>query len=247
LSGWLAVLVLLGCLAAGATSAAAQEGSRQDASLTFTETKPGTTTGVELRIDYVNPDDPEAKPPAVRHVVTELALGARYDTSVPALCTASDPELMALGASACPADSVVGEALITIDTGVPGEGRFLVSDTTLLNDTSELIFVNTDRESGGRVITRSEVGERTITTQAPTLPGSPPDGGAIDTVALALHPISSPAGNYITTPSECPGRGYWINRVQFTYYDDVTQVVETQSPCARQGKSKRKKKKAVTN
>jgi hypothetical protein len=229
------ILVVAGCLAAAAATASAQQGSRQNATLTFTETKPGTVTGLELRIDYINPADPAAKPPAVRRVVTELEPGGRYDTSIPGLCPASDPELMATGASACPAGSVVGEAVITIDTGIPGPGRLIVSDTTLLNDTGELIFLNTDRESGGRVVTRSAVGERTITTEAPMLPGSPPDGGAIDTVALALHPIASPAGNYITTPPECPDRGHWVNSVAFTYYDGVTQVVETKSPCGQQG------------
>jgi hypothetical protein len=212
-------------------TASAQQGSRQDASLLFTQTKPGVSTGLQLNIDYVNPADPEAKPPAVRHVVTELAPGAHYDTAVPGLCTASDPELIAQGTAACSADSVVGDALITVDTGFPGSGRFITSDTTLLNDTGELIFLNTDRQSGARVVTRSQVGERTVTTDAPFLPGTPPDGAAIDTVQLSESAISQGGGNYITTPPECPQQGYWVNRVHFTYFDGVTQVVETHSRC----------------
>ena len=35
------------------------------------------------QIDYVNPDDRDAKPPAVRRVVEVLASGSRIDTSVP--------------------------------------------------------------------------------------------------------------------------------------------------------------------
>jgi hypothetical protein len=227
--------VIAACLAAIPAIAQAQDGSRQDASISFTETKPGVSTGVELRIDYVNPADPEAKPPAVRTVVTELAPGARYDTGAPELCTASDAELMALGTAACPPGSVVGQGTITLDTGVAGPDRFIVSDTTFLNNTGELIFLNTERQGGGRVVVRGVVGERTVTTEAPFLPGSPPDGTAIDTVEINESAISaqSTAGarNYITTPPECPASGYWVNRIHFTYYDGVTQTVETQSPC----------------
>jgi hypothetical protein len=228
-------LVPAACLAAAPAAASAQDGSRQDATLTFTETKPGVSTGLELRIDYVNPADPEGKPPAVRTVVTELAPGARYDTGAPELCTASDAELMGLGTTACPPGSVVGEGAITLDTGVPGPDRFIASDTTFLNNADELIFLNTERQSGGRVVVRSAVGDRTVTSQAPFLPGTPPDGAAIDTVELSEFAISSQsaagARNYITTPPECPGSGHWTNQVHFTYYDGVTQTVETQSPC----------------
>ena len=188
-----------------------------------------------LSIDYVNPADPSAKPPAVRRVVTELATGASYDTGAPELCTASDPELMAVGASACPEGSVVGEGVITVDTGFPGPNRIITSDTTFLNNTDELIFLNTERQSRGRVVVRSEVGERTVTSESPPLPGTPPDGGAIDTVQIEEFQISREVDgvvrNYITTPESCPPRGFWVNSVHFTYFDGVTQVVETRSPC----------------
>jgi RTX calcium-binding nonapeptide repeat (4 copies) len=228
-------LGLVACCAVMAPAASAQGGSRQDATLTFTDNRPGEPTGLVLSIDYVNPDDTSAKPPAVRRVVTELAAGARYDTGAPELCTASDPELMAAGASACPEGSVVGQGVITIDTGFPGPNRIVTSDTTFLNNTDELIFLNTERQSGGRVVVRSEVGERTVTSESPPLPGTPPDGGAIDTVFVEDFAISRAvagvARNYITTPERCPPRGFWVNAVHFTYFDGVSQTVETRSPC----------------
>jgi len=223
------------------TAANAQDGSRQDASLLFTESRPGVATGVELLIDYVNPADPAAKPPAVRRVVVELAHGARYDTSVPELCPATDAELMALGTAACPAGSIVGEGVITLDTGIPGPGRFIASDTTFFNDTDELIFLNKERQSDGHIVVRGQVGERTITSEAPFLPGAPPDGTAIDTVQITDHAISNGSGNYITTPPRCPRSRRWINRVTFTYDDGVTQSVTTASPCVKPKRAKRKK------
>jgi hypothetical protein len=39
--------------------------------------------------------------------------------------------------------------------------------------------------------------------------------------------------SYITTPPTCPRRRYWVNQVTFTYFDGVTQTVETRSPCKR--------------
>jgi hypothetical protein len=232
--------VLLACCAATAPAASAQAGeSRQDAALTFTSGAPGQPTGLLLSIDYVNPDNPAAKPPAVRRVVTELAPGSRYDTGAPELCTASDAELMARGASACPSGSVVGRGVITIDTGFPGPNRIVTSDTTFLNNTDELIFLNAERQSGGRAVTRSEVGERTVTSEAPPLPGTPPDGGAIDTVQIEDFQISREVGgevrSYITTPESCPPHGFWVNSVHFTYFDGVSQVVETRSPCDPDG------------
>jgi hypothetical protein len=226
----------LACAIAG--TALAQDsgaGSRQNAELTFTERKPDTTTGLNLAIDYRNPADPEGKPPAVRRVVTTLARGARYDTSAPDLCTASDAELMALGAGACPEGSVVGEGVITVDSGIPGPARFIVADTIFLNNTDELIFLSTVRGSEARVVTRSEVTQRSVISEAPFLPGTPPDGGAIDTVRIEDFPIARERDgvqrSYIATPPTCPDRGWWTNRAQFTYHDGVTQVVNSRSPC----------------
>ena len=103
--------------------ALAAEGPYQTSEYTLTKKRPARPTGEHFQFDYVNPDDPDAKPPAVKKVVTILPRGARYDASVPGSCTASDEELMAQGAAACPADSAIGGGVITVDTGVPGPGR----------------------------------------------------------------------------------------------------------------------------
>jgi hypothetical protein len=76
--------------------------------------------------------------------------------------------------------------------------------------------------------------------ELPPLPGTPPDGGAIDTVEFADVPVSREVGgvvrSFITTPQQCPEESrFWVNRIQFTYYDGVTQVVETRSPCDPDG------------
>ena len=230
--GLLVILLLALSLPADALGA---EGSRQSAQLKFTRHHTGRPSGLRGHIDYVNPDDPNAKPPAVREVDITLARGARYDTSVPALCTASDPELMLLGAAACPDGSVVGQAAVTVDTGFPGPGRIVNANIDFLNNTGQMIYVNTVQGTQARTILRATVHGRHNDLAASFLPGTPPDGGAIDTVSLrqpgATRVIDGRRRGWVTTPSRCPARGFWINRIAFTYADGVTQTVKSRSRC----------------
>jgi hypothetical protein len=163
--------------------------------------------------------------------VVRLASGARIDTSAPQLCTASDPELMLLGESACPPGSKVGQGVVTVDTGIPGPGRIVTADVAFLNNTDQLIYVNTARGTSARTVIRADVGSNTIVTDAPLLPGTPPDGGAIDTVHISFPPLVRDGRAYVTTPPRCPPSRRWINQVSFTYADGVTQTVDSPSPC----------------
>ena len=234
-----AVALLIGLAPA---TASAQSGSRQSAGLTFTEREPGVPSGLHLTIDYVNPADPSAKPPAVRNVVQTLAAGALIDTTIPERCTASDAQLMVQGADACPAGSRVGSGTVSIDTGFPEPGRFIVADTVFFNNTDELILLSTDRASGARVVTRSEIRSREIETTLAALPGTPPDGGAIDVVDFRLAKVSRAVGGaqrgYITTPADCPDDRDWLNTIRFTYADGVSQTVSSRSPCTEGARKK---------
>jgi hypothetical protein len=214
-------------------SAGQSTGARQTAKLAFAEHQAGAPSALDFQIDYRNPEDPGRKPPAVRRVVSTLAAGARFDTSVPPRCPASDAQLAAQGDAACP-QSKVGGGFVRVDTGLDGSSRYLDTDVSLLNAADELIFVFTDRASGARVPVRAAVGEASTTTESPPLPGAPPDGGAVDIVDLRLDRISLAGGEraYIRTPGACPAGGAWTNTVEFTYADGVTQKTVTESPCA---------------
>jgi hypothetical protein len=230
-------------LAAGAATlvavpgAAAQDsGSRQTAKLKFTSKHPGAPTGLTFKVDYVNPADPAAKPPAVAQVVEKLARGARFDTTVPEACTASDPELMLLGPSACPPGSQVAEGVITLDTGLPQPGRFITSPAEFFNNFGEFIFLNQVLATESpRVVSRARVRRRSYVSNAPFLPGTPPDGAAVDTVKVdgfaVTRDFDGHVRSYVTTPPRCPERGYWLNRATFTYFDGVSQTVRTRSRC----------------
>jgi hypothetical protein len=144
--------------------------------------------------------------------------------------------VMAQGEGACPEGSRVGDGVITVDTGFPGPNRFIVADTTFFNNAGELIFLSQDRATGGRVVSRSVVQERRIISEAPPLPGTPPDGGAIDRVRVDLDQVTTRSDGevqrYITTPELCPeGKGRWTNMARFIYADGVTQRVKSRSLC----------------
>ena len=220
-----------------ANASAQSEPLRQSFELTFTSQRPNDSTGFSELIDYVNPADPEAKPLAVQRIVVELASGAKIDTSVPERCTAPDPVLIAEGPNACPAGSRVGAGQVDLDTGLPGPTRILRNDVTLLNNTGEVIFVFQPQGGVVRAVSRATIEGRSFITEAPPIPGGPPDGfTAIDRVALDVVAVSTGSGSsrkaYITTPASCPASRSWTNTARFTYRDNVTQTVASDSPCA---------------
>jgi hypothetical protein len=215
----------MGGAATGAT------GSYQTASFKFDQAKPDRSSGAAFAVDYVNPSDPPGKPPTVRRVVLEGAPGSRFDTSVPDRCTASDAELTLLGTQACPPGSQVGVGEATVDSGVPGPTRIVPAHIDFLNNTGELIFLNTVQGTGARTVIRARVEGRRVITDVGMLPGTPPDGGSIDTAQTLLAARSSGGRSYLTTPSVCPDSGRWANAVTFTYADGVTQTVDSPTPC----------------
>jgi hypothetical protein len=228
--------VVLALLAAPATGeASAGEGAYQTASLRFVESAPGRASGYGVRIDYMNPDDPGAKPPSVRRVVEVFPRGTRIDTSAPARCRATDAELMLQGRSACPRRSIVGAGFIRLDTGTPGPGRFLREDVTFLNNTDQLIYLTRDRANGARTVLRARVVGRRVISEAPFLPGAPPDGTAVDVVRASFPKLVSVRDGqrraYTTTPAHCPRRGHWVTRVRFTYDDGTRQTEATRNRC----------------
>jgi hypothetical protein len=218
-----------------------QEGTRQTVAVWFDERRPAQPTGVRLAIDYLNPQDAQAKPPAVQKVVIAHAPGSEIDTSVPERCEASNSDLMARGPAACPPASKVGVGEVDLDTGFPGPSRVLTYDVAMFNNTRELILLlESKSEPRSRIVARSVVEGGTITTDVSPVPGGPPDGfTAIKRVRLSLDALSAGGRSYVATPASCPAGGSWTNTVTFTYRDGVTQTVRDSSPCIAAGASPR--------
>src|SRR2546425_6871364 len=141
--------------AAPGAAKAAEGGSRMARYVdTFSSTAPGTGTARHASTDIVNPDDPNAKPPAVRRIYVELAPGTVMDTTAVAQCKASDAELVVRGVEACPADSRLGQGEIDVDTGFPDPNRILYNDFFFFNAPDELILLGRTRSTGTYVPVR---------------------------------------------------------------------------------------------
>jgi hypothetical protein len=226
-----------GVAALGEVAAASGPSGYQTASLRFIESSPGRASGYRVRIDYTNPDDPEAKPPSVRKVVEVFPRGTRVDTGAPARCGATDAELMLVGRSACPRGSIVGTGFIKLDTGIPGPGRYLKEDVTFLNNTRQLIYLTKDRATGARTVVRARIRDERIVTEAPLLPGAGTDGAAIDVVRGNFPKLvrmrDGQRRAYVTTPQRCPDQGSWVTRVRFAYHDGTIQTERTRNRCGR--------------
>jgi hypothetical protein len=211
---------------------------RQTATTQFTSARPAASSGLELDIDYLDAGAGNGKPHAVATVVVRLAAGSRIDTSVPERCTATDPELVVLGAAACPRASRVGSGAIDADLGA-GAGPFprvIENDVTFINADGELILLTESTNLPGgpaRTVTRGVVSGREVRFEVAPFPGAPPPEPflAVDTVHDEIVAVSRNGRHYITTPRTCPPSQAWTNEVSFTYRDGVTETVRNQSPC----------------
>ena len=223
----------------GGAAPQSQPPTYQDASLTFTTTAPGLPSGMNLSIDYRNPEDPEGKPHAIQKLVLRLARGSKIDTGVPEQCKASDAEFAEQGADACPPESKLGVGNTEFDSGGATQPRIVQTDVTMFNNEAQLIlfFETTNQPMQIRVAARSRIEDATITTEVPPIPGSPPPDPYLATkkVREAFETVTRGSGDsvrsYVTTPATCPASGYWTNTLELTYRNGVSQTVPSRSPC----------------
>jgi hypothetical protein len=231
------VAVLLVAIAAGPATAAAQSGSRQSGTVRFTSALPGTPTGLSESALYQDPNNPGGKPPAVRTIAVRYAPGFKFDTSVPALCTASDSQIQAQGDSACPAGSRVGDGGAVFATGFPGPSSTFSVSFDIFNDKNQLIFVARQPDSGMVIqVSRSTIQDGTITTNIAATPGGPPDGqSSVQSIHFKLNQVTTTrngaVASYLTTPPTCPSSGLWTSTGTFTYADGASQTILPTTPC----------------
>jgi hypothetical protein len=226
-----AILATLGAGCLAALPSPAHAGPRADYEHTFTTPVPGASTGVDTRILYKHPDDPDAKPIPVRQEVFTFPEGTEFDQSVLPDCDATDLELQLIGEDACPPESRIGD----------GEGTFMSGFGSGENPMEIDIF---DDDAGARVLggstevpirfaTRARREGRVVTVEAPRMPGGPPDGeGAIRRVHNVFDAHSSGDRAYVRTPSVCPASGAWTFHARFTFADGAVEENTSEMPCS---------------
>jgi hypothetical protein len=167
------------------------------------------------------------------------------DPTVLPVCEASDADLYAQGAAACPPESRLGGGKIVSDNGGPGLPfpRLIENDVHLFNGGDHTLGVADSTNAPlipglTRLVTRSPVrGDPPTTTfELPPFPGGPPDGyTALKSIRLSGPAIVRGGRAGARTPPVCPESGYWTLVQTFTYRDGVSEQVESRSPCSPPG------------
>jgi len=238
---WTGLMGLALAAAVAPATLAGSDASRQDpAELEFTAKRAHSATGASLLIDYVNPNDPDAKPFAVDRVDTVFRRGTKIDTAVPAQC--DEARASALPRHQCPPGSRVGGGVVHFDQGrgaTTPPPRILKFELTLFNAPDQVLFRldGTNNQIRGLVAPAEVRRDRRIRSEIPPLPGGSPDNQtAVDFFQARYREVSNRRGNYITTPGSCR-RGSWTNHFAFFYNDDadpdfeVVQRPRTRSAC----------------
>ena len=204
---------------------------RADYALKLASQTPGTPTALTLHILYKNPDDPRGKPPPVRFVDLALPAGTRLVRSAVPPCEASDQELMALGAQACP-DSRVGGGAITVMTGLGPPVDPFATDVVILATPTGVIEVVNDRTTGRTIATeRLDLQHGHLIAHPAAYPGGPPDG---QTSVRRIDDRIAARG-YVIAPGRCPADGLWRSRGTFGFADGSKAVVDSTTPCRAGG------------
>jgi hypothetical protein len=239
------VVLLASLCATGASTAVAQPGSgpRETIDQRFTTTRPNTSAGASFTGTYHAAGNPKGNPPYMRRMTFYPPAGTRYDTSVPARCTASDAELQLRGPAACRADSRLGGGTTEGIFFEPIANAFVFTTYKnafdIFNNTNEQVMVIA---SGGLgyTVARGRIGpDQSVTYESPTCFPAPPTGRcARDYILQTKSSSSMPAHtrqsrSYFRTPPKCPARGYWRTRIKFWWADGSIDTVATDQPCKR--------------
>src|SRR4051794_40476847 len=197
----------------------------------FTTRAPGAPTGLDMRIQFNRPGDPNGKPTPLRSAVVHGPDGLRFDTTAVTRCTASDEELHARGSDACPADSRLAVGTFSAMTGTPADP--LAGDDHVFNGDNQLLEVITaPGASFSPGFDRLTISGSTLTAHPPTTPGAPPDN---ETSIKAIAFKFGPRGKLVTTPESCPAGGEWTTTGTFGFADGTTETVRSSSPCDQPG------------
>ena len=207
----------------------------------FTTTEPNAPSGFVYDGRYHAAGNPQAYPPYMRKMVFYNPPGLGYDTSVPERCTASDVELAALGAEACPEGSRLGGG--DSDNSFMG-GPPSTVELDLFNNTNEQIILA--RSPGLATVARGQIHpDGSVEFRSPTcFPALEPPGCPVDSALQLRSHMSAPpytrseggvVRSWLTTPPTCPSSGYWTSPVRFWWADGSVDTLETRQPCAQPG------------
>jgi hypothetical protein len=221
----------LALFAAHAAAAAGESGRTVDFTMRLTTPKPGTPSGLALRVEARG----EGKPPPVRSLVYRAPAGTRFDTGALMECSASDEEFRVLGTMACPDESHLTIGAFSAVTGFGAPIDPLHADVHVFNGPSQLIEVITAPGSFlSPAVDRLTISGNELTAHPPFAPGGPPEGETtVESIAYEFGPQTSGGRTLITTPPSCPAGGEWTSTATLGFADGSGETVASSMPCER--------------
>jgi hypothetical protein len=237
------LLCALCALWPAAAAALPASGPREDVDQRFSTTRPGSATGASFTGSYHAAGNRRGNPPYLRRMIFYPPRGMRYDTGVPARCTAPDAVLQVLGPDACPAGSRVGGGTVDGIFYEPIGHSFVVDryhhTVDVMNNANEQIILV---KAEGYSVVRGRVRpDSSIEFNPPTCFPTPPTGQCVDDYILQLKsstvlPAYKRTSNgfvrsYATTPPRCPAQRYWRTTVKFWWGNGAIDSVVTKPPC----------------
>jgi hypothetical protein len=215
-----------------AATALAGKTDRAEFQLGLAAKRAGVPTATQIHVLLKDPDDPDAKPPALKGGVIMLPHGMRVDNDAVPKCTATDNDFQAQGRDACPEETQVGAGTLKVMMGLPPDPEEL--DIVAFNGDRHLVevvfFKDTNAVAG---IDRVEIRRDRLVPHPPIPPGGPPDGKtAIRELLLDIPRRVEPAGAYVTTPRRCR-TGRWRSQATLEFADGGSTTVSSTTPCRR--------------
>ena len=224
---WVALLAA-GSLAVAAFPAPAQQGESEvyeRAELRFTSQVAGKRTGFVWDVKQ-RPVAADAQPPPVRRARLRFPRGTRFDTSAVPRCTATDAELQAQGASACPGGSRLGGGSATVYLGSPDH---LAAAVDIFNaDDAAVLLLSTQPGDVLRVL-RGEIRGSVVDATLPRLPVAGGKEAALTSLTVRLRAAGTRSRPWLRTPRKCPRSRAW----RFVYDNDYDDPPGRQRPTSR--------------
>jgi hypothetical protein len=229
-------------LAPAAASALPAHGPREDVNQSFTTARPNSPTGLGWKGIYHAAGNKRGNPPYMRKMVFYPPKGMRYDTSVPARCTAPDALLQLEGPDACPAASRLGGGTTEGVFYEPVAHAFVIDrykhTLDVMNNANEQIILV---KAEGYAVARGRIrpdGSQEFSNQ--TCFPKPPTGCTSDYVLQTMsgarlarytRAVNGRVRSYATTPPRCPASGYWRTTVKYWWNGGAVDSVVTKQPC----------------
>ena len=219
-----AVTVALAAAPGGAVA-----GERADFEFELAGRAPDAPSALTLHLRYKAAGDPDAKPSPIRHVQLDFPAGTRFELGAVPACTASDADLQARAAEACPPASRIGGGTLVAITGAGAPADPFEADATVFNAPGGFVELVTDRGSGRTLgFDRAQVDGARATFAPPVTPGGPPDGET----AVRQIDLRFDVPAYVRTPPACPADALWRGSGTFTFADGITVTEPAATPCA---------------